>query len=141
MQDAPTAHELIEAVTKFLSSEIAPTLSDPRLRFRALVAANVLTIVGRELELGEAQILGEWQRLQSLMPEQPLTPDRSFEGRGGDVRADVEHMTRELAQKIRAGDADESAFHDAVFAHVEQTVMEKLLVANPKYLERVSRER
>ena len=49
MSERPTAEELAEAIEEFLVSEILPTLTDPRLRFRTLVALNALGIVGREL--------------------------------------------------------------------------------------------
>jgi signal transduction protein with GAF and PtsI domain len=45
----PTAEELAQAIEEFLAGEILPTLSDPRLRFRTLVALNALGIVEREL--------------------------------------------------------------------------------------------
>jgi hypothetical protein len=45
----PTAEELAKAIEEFLAGEILPTLSDPRLRFRTLVALNALGIVHREL--------------------------------------------------------------------------------------------
>lgn len=128
MQDHPTSLELINAVAQFLNTELAPTLSDPHLKFRALVAANVLNIVARELELSDAQLRAERERLNELLSENAS---------GENLRADVERMTRELSQKIRAGEADEGAFHNAVFAHVEQTVIEKLQVTNPKYSARV----
>jgi aminoglycoside phosphotransferase (APT) family kinase protein len=51
--DRPTPAELAEATREFLESEILPTLSDHRLRFRALVAINGLGILQRELESGE----------------------------------------------------------------------------------------
>jgi hypothetical protein len=47
--DRPTAHELTEAIQEFLGGEILPTITDPRLRFRLLVAMNALGIVYREL--------------------------------------------------------------------------------------------
>jgi uncharacterized protein DUF6285 len=50
MSERPTAQELAEAILEFLGSEILPTISDPRLRFRMLVAMNALGIVYRELE-------------------------------------------------------------------------------------------
>ena len=50
MTQRPTAQELAEAIQEFLEGEILPTLSDPRLRFRMLVAMNALSIVYRELE-------------------------------------------------------------------------------------------
>lgn len=46
--DRPTASELAESVREFLEAEILPTLDDPRLRFRTLVAMNALGIVERE---------------------------------------------------------------------------------------------
>lgn len=130
MQDQPTDRELITAVAHFLQTEIASNVTDHRLKFRALVAANVLTIVERELEMGETLLRAERARLLKLLD---VTAS-------DDVYADVEHMTRELARRIRAGQADDGPFHDAVFAHVKQTVIEKLQVANPKYLERVRQE-
>ncbi len=130
MQDRPTSRELLDSVAQFLDSELIPTLNDPRLKFRARVAANVLTIVSREVELSDAQLRAERERLVTLLNESALTDD---------VRGDVERMTRALARRIRAGDADEGTFHDAVFAHVEQTVIEKLQIANPRYLKRVCR--
>jgi uncharacterized protein DUF6285 len=49
MSERPTAQELAEAIAEFLGDEILPTLTDPRLRFRMLVAMNALSIVHREL--------------------------------------------------------------------------------------------
>src|SRR5205823_8768897 len=52
MQDRPRAGELAEAVREFIETEILPSIDDPRLRFRALVAANGLAILERELAIG-----------------------------------------------------------------------------------------
>ena len=49
MTPRPTAQELAEAILEFLGGEVLPTLTDPRLRFRMLVAMNALGIVYREL--------------------------------------------------------------------------------------------
>ena len=49
MSERPTPQELAEAIQEFLAGEILPTLDDPRLRFRTLVALNALGIVRREL--------------------------------------------------------------------------------------------
>lgn len=49
MSERPTPQELAEAIEEFLAGEILPTLDDPRLRFRTLVALNALGIVQREL--------------------------------------------------------------------------------------------
>jgi hypothetical protein len=49
MSERPTPEELAAAIEEFLAGEILPTLADPRLRFRTLVALNALGIVQREL--------------------------------------------------------------------------------------------
>jgi uncharacterized protein DUF6285 len=54
--DRPTPSELAEAAREFLESEILPTLSDHRLRFRTLVAINGLGILQRELESAEGDV-------------------------------------------------------------------------------------
>ena len=89
---------------------------------------NVLQIVSRELQMGNDLTKAEWHRLNALMGE---------DAPGQDLHTEIDVMTRALCVKIRAGDADSGAFHDAVAAHVRQTVMEKLQVSNPKFLERV----
>jgi uncharacterized protein DUF6285 len=48
VSDRPSAAELTAAVREFLESELLPTLTDHRLRFRTLVAMNALGIVERE---------------------------------------------------------------------------------------------
>ena len=47
----PTASELLDAVREFLTDQVMPATSG-QLAFHARVAANVLAIVARELELG-----------------------------------------------------------------------------------------
>jgi Domain of unknown function (DUF6285) len=49
VSERPTPDELAEAIGEFLSAEILPTLEDPRLRFRTLVALNALGILQRRL--------------------------------------------------------------------------------------------
>jgi Domain of unknown function (DUF6285) len=56
MPDRPTALELIEAVTEFLSTEVLPAAADHRQRFRTLVALNALGIAYRELQSGETAL-------------------------------------------------------------------------------------
>jgi hypothetical protein len=57
MHDRPTAVELIEAVTEFLSTEVLPAAADHRLKFRTLVALNALAIATRELQASNDLLL------------------------------------------------------------------------------------
>jgi len=130
MQDRPDAIELIAAAIQFLNEEILPVIDDPRLRFRTLIAANVLKIVERELSLGDAPLVAEWQQLITLLSQPEQTPPAS----GAALQAAVAALNRELCVQIRAGAADEGPWGEAVLAHVEAVVVEKLRVANPRYL-------
>jgi hypothetical protein len=145
MQDQPTALELIGAVREFLQNEIAPALQDHRLRFHALVAANVLSIVERELPREAAQLRDERARLIALdagsSSEPAQSPAADQPADLAALREEVRALTAALCERIRAGDADEGPWRAAVFAHVRRSVEEKLRVNNPKYLARMNAER
>jgi hypothetical protein len=128
MQDRPTSSELLEAVRHFLESDVVPALDGPK-KFHARVAANVLAIVQRELRSEEAQWRTEWQRLDAVLGVTEAPPiDRDA------MRRRLAERTEALCARIRQGDADAGPWRVAVLAHVRQTVIDKLAVANPKHL-------
>jgi hypothetical protein len=110
--DVPTAAELIEAVREWIGRDLVAG-DRPPSRFHARVAANMLAIVEREIELGEAHAAAHRDRLDRL-------------GVGDDA---------ELAAAIRSGDLDDRL--DDVRELVWQSVRDKLAVANPRHLDRV----
>ena len=126
MQDRPDAPELAQAVREFLEREILTTVEDPRLRFRALVAANALGILERELVLGPAHLRAEAESLARLLGRDGPIPDDAAE-----LRSHVRALNVELARVIRAGDAPAGTLD-----HALRTVADKLRVASPKFLER-----
>jgi hypothetical protein len=131
MHDRPSAVELIEAARRHLAEEVAPALGEPRLRFRTLVAANVLAIVGRELLLSEAQTAAEWERLAALLDrkkDRPLSLHQQAE--------EIAAMNQELCRQIEAGRFDETEQWQTLLAQCRQTAEDKLAVANPGFLER-----
>jgi Domain of unknown function (DUF6285) len=126
MQDRPRAEELAEAVREFIETEILPTIDDPRLRFRTLVAANGLGILERELALGAPLVRREVGSLARLLGKADALPDDLEE-----LRRRAVDLNRELAKRIRAGDIPAGTL-----AHLLATVADKLRVASPRYLER-----
>jgi len=126
MQDRPRASELAEAVREFIETEMLPTIDDPRLRFRALVAANGLGILERELALGAPLVRREVGALMRLLGHADSVPDDLDE-----LRRRASDLNRELSRRIRAGNAP-----DGTLAHLVATVADKLRVASPRYLER-----
>jgi regulator of protease activity HflC (stomatin/prohibitin superfamily) len=129
VQDRPTYSELLAAAQQFIEADVIPALDGPK-KFHARVAANVLAIVRRELEQEEAQWRAEWKRLDALLgAAEPPPSERAAMGRR--LRA----RTEELCERIRRGDADGGPWRAEVLAHVRQTVTEKLVVANPRFVQ------
>ncbi len=133
MQDRPTAQELVETVARFLSDELAPVQTDPRLRFRVLIAANVLSIVGRELAAGDPPLLAEWQGLAALLGQDfNAVPPRSAE-----LQAAITAANKELCARIRAGAMDSEPLATSLNDHLLTTAISRLQIANPRYLQRL----
>ncbi|GAB4208734.1 MAG: DUF6285 domain-containing protein [Roseiflexaceae bacterium] len=128
MFDQPTAAELIAAARMHLEGQVIPTLTDARLRFQTLVAANVLAVVERELAQGEAALAAAYARLAALDGTAGEVPS------GTALAAEVEARSRALCVRIRSGEFDEGPQRDALLAHLRQTAIDELRVANPKFL-------
>ena len=91
MPDRPTALELLEAVTEFLSTEVLPATTDHRQRFRTLVALNALGIAYRELQGGQDFVLTDEE-----------VGEMARRIRAGDVRDDDHARLKEhVAAKLR----------------------------------------
>jgi Domain of unknown function (DUF6285) len=107
--DVPTTGELVESVREWLETDVV-SATEGRQQYLARVAINVLSIVERELVLGEVQEAAHLDRLRTL-------------GVADDT---------ELARAIRSGALDDRMVE--VRALVWDSVRDKLAVANPKYL-------
>ncbi len=130
MQDRPTVNELLIAVQTFLEREIVPILNG-RLQFHTRVAANLLAIVRRELQLRPAQAAQEWYRLAALLSKQHDTPPATPEV----VAQEIRQWTEELCEWIRLAPIETLQSSEELWRHLELTTQEKLAVANPRLLE------
>jgi hypothetical protein len=126
MQDRPHAAELAEAVREFIETEILPGIDDARIRFHALVAANGLAILEREIALGTRPVRREVESLMRLLGRAEAVPDDDAE-----LRRLATELNGELARRIRSGDAP-----TGTLAHLLQVVADKLRIASPRFLER-----
>jgi hypothetical protein len=108
--DRPTAAELLEAVREFLEEDVASEV-EGRTRFHLRVAVNVLSMLEREERLGPSQEAAHQDRLAVL-----------------GVETDAE-----LAAGIRDGSLHGRLAEVATC--VRSSVVDKLLVANPDYLD------
>jgi hypothetical protein len=108
-QGVPSSEQLLEAVREFLEHEVMPA-ADARRRFLTRVAMNVLAQVERELALGPGAARAHAERLEAL-------------GVADDAA---------LVQAIRDGTLDDRI--DEVVAATRAGVVEKLRIANPRWL-------
>ncbi len=123
MNDRPGASELLEAVGRFLREDVVAALTGPA-KYHARVAAHVVSMVGREIASEERQLRGEWHRLARLFEASDPEPI----GREA-LCEEIRSCTLHLVEDIRAGRADRGPWRQAVLAHLEQTVADKLEVA------------
>jgi hypothetical protein len=135
MQDRPGALELLEAVQAHLAQAVVPMLGEPGLRFRTLVAANVLGIVRRELALAGEQLAEEWQRLAALVELDAELPATATEQAAG-----VQQMRQRLCAAITAGAYDQPERWQLLLDHCLHTAEEKLAISNPQFLARCRAE-
>ena len=124
MLDKPDARALLEAVGSFLTEEIAPVV-DARVRFRALVAANVVRIALRELELGPRLLEQECARLRELLGEPTPAQSPATESLARELNA-------KLCARIESGQADGGEFRARVLDYLRVAVGAKLAIDNPK---------
>ncbi len=130
MQDRPSVQELLQQVERFLQEEVAPRLEGP-LRFHAIVAANAVRIVRRELEMGEGHLWEEWAALDELLGAEPLP--QTVSRRQEALRRRVE----EVCRRIRAGEADrDGPFRQRLLDYLWLLTRHKLEVNDPGWLQR-----
>lgn len=106
----PTTTELVQAVRDLLHDDVLEATSGA-LRFDVRVAANVLGIAARELELGEGCAAAHTARLHAL-----------------GVESDAQ-----LAAAIRDGQLD--ARRAELVAALRASTRERLAIDNPRYVE------
>jgi len=114
MNDAPTPAQLLAAVAAFLRDEALPALQGATA-YQARVAANMLDIARRQLELAPALEAAELDRLRSLL------------GTDGDLAA----LNRLLCERIAAGTVTLAT--PGLADHLWRTTLAKLAVDQPGY--------
>ncbi len=114
-QDRPTAPELLESVAEYLFGELRPEVPRDQ-RFKVLVAANVCTVVARELRAGDAPEREDLALFSELL--------------GEDVD-DVRAAAAEFSRRIRSGELDDRI--DALTPRLAEHVERKLRIARPGY--------
>ena len=121
MQDLPTSLEIVGVVSDFLREQILPGL-EGRTKFHALVAANALDIVRRELETAPVANDDERDRLMALLKNDGSLDDLNNllceQIENGDVTLETpglkEHLWTSTLTKLAIDQPKYSAFKKAV---------------------------
>ncbi|MFO0586018.1 MAG: DUF6285 domain-containing protein [Polyangiaceae bacterium] len=127
MQDRPTQRELVQAARELFELEVLPTITDPRLKFRTLVALNALGMAEREMFAGDVFVDEELSGLRALLgaAKGPLPESRSAK------EDEAWALRRSLAARIREGAAPEGTG-----AFLKTSIGHKLAVASPRFAAR-----
>ena len=121
MQDSPSPEQLLAAVARFLRDEAGPALGrsgQDALAYNARVAANMLDIVGRQLQLAPTADANELARLRPLLNDAASTDD-------------LARLNQRLAERIYQGKV--STEDPALTEHLWRTTQAKLAVDQPSY--------
>ena len=107
--DAPSAHQLIEAVNLLISEELGGEIS-PTQKWKLRIASNALGIASREIQ----NIREDREALRSVLDSLQMETEK------------------DLSEAIRNGAYDDSL--KDIHARLVPLVDKKLIVANPSYL-------
>jgi hypothetical protein len=127
MQQRPDKLVLLTAIARFLVEEARPALTDPRLNFRALIAAHLAHVVATELGSDDVAVTRELERLLPLFPDTP-NPGESLDAR----RMTVAELNARLAKSLRDGEPLPATLGD-VGAMLRESLREKLAIENPRF--------
>jgi hypothetical protein len=128
MRDKPDAADLLDSVEAFLTDEVVPAL-EGRQRFHALVSANVVRIVARELRLGASEDRTELRALWDLLGREGEPPESA------DTQSLLRELNAELCERVERGEADEGEFRRRVEAYLLEAVVSKLRIDDPAELQ------
>jgi len=125
MQDRPDQSELLQTIADFFSDELLPNL-DGALRYRALVAANLVNILARESHSGAQSLQEAHRQLADLLgksAEEQQAPD--------DTASKTHALAAELARRLDEG--DESLDQAQTWQVLMDITRAKLAIARPGY--------
>ena len=128
MQERPNKLVLLNAISRFLVEEVRPALTDPRLNFRALIAAHLASVVASELAADEESVTRELARLGRIFPDADPPKADSLDAR----RAYVAELNARLATELREGTRPTADLAE-IASLLRESLREKLAIENPRF--------
>src|SRR5262245_39341989 len=105
MQDLPEKSQLLDALAKFIDTDLRPAIQDPALVFRARIAAHLAGVVAREIRAEDEHDAAELSRLAALLGRAPVSLPASHAER----KRVMSELNRALAKALREGTLDREA--------------------------------
>lgn len=134
MREDPNGAALLQAATTLLRQDLLAALPEHK-RHGALMIANAMSIAMRQLDHGDAPERAELQALRDMLGDGGDAANGGTSISGAAMRAMLLSMNRQLARRIRAGDADpDGALRAAALAHLRTAGRQRLLESSPKTL-------
>lgn len=123
MQDRPTAAEILAAIGEYLQQDVLP-LVEGAVRYRTLVAANLVALLGREIDAVVGAAETERADLVALL---------GIAGAEGGQERRVEDLSAILQARLVAAEPLEGEFLRASREVLERSVRDKLATNKPGY--------
>jgi len=117
MHQPPSAADLLRTVAETLADDVVPATSG-LAQHQARVAANIASIVARELELGPEVRSREHDLLREI---------------GGEEISDEADLAAAVAAALRKGSADSDEEHERVRTLLTEIVRGDLSISKPGY--------
>ena len=123
MQDRPTAAEILATIGEYLQQDVLP-LVEGAVRYRTLVAANLVALLGREIDAGVGATETERADLVALL---------GIAGVEGAQERRVEDLSAILQARLVAAGPLDGEFLQASREVLERSVRDKLATNKPGY--------
>jgi hypothetical protein len=127
MQQRPDVATTLDAILRFLLSDVHPTVTDKGLQFRVLVAVNALSQCAAELRAEPSRSSEELARLRALLPD--VGVDSGVDSTGPAL---VAALDRALAERLRDGRISAAVDGEAA-RHLERSLRATLEATNPRF--------
>jgi hypothetical protein len=146
MESIPRQTEVLVAISQFLESQVRPTIADPAIAFRLLIAANLLLSIALEAEQGATKQLLRRSRLLAALRRATGNADAATsEGEFLQLtpsaqRSELSTLSEKLTHALlipaaseKSQDSDAAAMLADIQALLQHNLEEELAITNPRF--------
>ena len=128
MQQRPDVLALLRAVESFLTTDVRPAVTDRAIRFRLLIASNLLSQAAAELEHDDALRGAELASLRDALQ----APPRASPTSSGERAETIAALDTALAAMVRNPNTTQNQL-STIRMHLLQTLGDTLETTDPRF--------